>query len=249
MLLVSRRIRQLSSSSKPKSINHGHCRGVPTTIGAVCGNDEHWIFAFGGFTPEIYDSSAAMESICFGSYFTPHSPAARPAFSFLHEGLGVAFGAFNFQVTTAGTLRLQEQIRSAPAEPAPPSGVLAPASPSSVGSSGEPDLTPAEIYCVNCGAHHAADLGDPSDEDSVGSLNVDLIGPEIRDSGAHPTRFLCAAILGDTSGTSNGEENERVTINVSQEAWDRAKAAVTGGNPLPDEASREDLMAYDGFIA
>ena len=62
----------------------------------------------------IYDSSAAKESICFGSFdFTPHSPAAMPSFSSLHEGLGVTFGAFNFHLTPAGTLRLPEQIRSA----------------------------------------------------------------------------------------------------------------------------------------
>ena len=42
-------------------------------------------------------------------------------------------------------------------------------------------------------------------------------------------------------GTAPGA---RMTIQISEAAMNKARAAIRGGIPMPEDASREDLMAY-----
>jgi hypothetical protein len=59
-------------------------------------------------------SSAARESISFGSFsFVPHSPASRPAYSSIHEGLNLSIEDLRFHIKTMGVLRLTDLIYSA----------------------------------------------------------------------------------------------------------------------------------------
>jgi len=217
------------------------CQLAPN-VGTLCAG----VTASVAPTLAIFDSPASGEPICFGSLeFLLHSPASRPAFDSLHEGMDLAFGAFRFHVNTLGALCLPDQIRSALTEPMSPSTTLAPSSPSSVGSSDEPESTPATIFCVDCDAHHIL-----SPVDSVELHDVDSADHGSCNSSAYPTHFLCAAIINsaDVAGNANGGPTNRPTINISPEAWNKAKEALRGSVPMPEDSAWEELMAYHQLL-
>ena len=72
----------------------------------------------------------------------------------------------------------------------------------------------------------------------------------INNHSPHTTRgpiypaHICMA--GPTAATSSAE---RQAIQVSQEAWDRAKDEVNRSVVMPEDASREDLMAYHYLLS
>ena len=217
-------------------------RQLAPSVGNLCAG----VTASAAPTSAIYDSPAAGEPICFGSLdFTPHSPASRPAFSSLHEGMDLAFGAFHFHVNTVGALRLPEQIRSAPAEPTSPSAVLAPSSPSSVGSSGEPDFTPTTIFCVDCDAHHVAE-SEPTPSGITTSTP-----PITRAATAARTRRVFSVRLINSATEPRTRTVKQPTGPPStslRRPGTRQRQALRGSVPMPEDASREDLMAYHNLL-
>ena len=73
----------------------------------------------------IYNSATVEIRQLFGAFdFTLHTPATRPAFDSVGEGISLAIGSFRFQVGQMGTLRMPDQPTApaiAPASWFPPS--------------------------------------------------------------------------------------------------------------------------------
>ena len=72
----------------------------------------------------IYNSTIAEIRQLFGAFdFTVHTPATRPAFESVGDGISLAIGSFRFQVGPLGTLRMPDQPTTpaiAPASCFPP---------------------------------------------------------------------------------------------------------------------------------
>ena len=62
-------------------------------------------------------SPTLEDPICFGSFeFTPHPPSLLPYFNNLQGAGPLAFGSFNYCISSSGVLRLPDPISSGPGE-------------------------------------------------------------------------------------------------------------------------------------
>lgn len=185
-----------------------------------------------------------MSSICFGSVdFTPHSPAFSPAFDALHEGIDLAFGDFRLHANREGILRFPD---SNPLE----GSELASASTTETSSSSSSDYdqdsesSTASIFYDDYDYHSIA-TEESIDYDADRVIDT-LPHRRTRSKNRHETHFAHVCMAGSTAATSSAE---RRTINVSQEAWNRAKDAVDRSVVMPEDATREDMMAYHYLLS
>ena len=196
----------------------------------------------------ISNSTVPEDPICFGSLdFTPR----RPAFDSLSKGVELMLGDLRFCVSKVGVLRLKD---SAPAPATKPTSSSTPTvTPASLPTCppGGPDSTPASVFCIDCDAHHIVGPTNLDECQSGSGMRdaCDCTGYESCNSSDNPThRATLAQVYMAGLGTGNGEVETRTTIIISPEAMARAQAAVNGGVPMAEDATREDLMAYHRLL-
>ena len=174
----------------------------------------------------FHGSTAPTSSIRFGSVeFTPHSPVSSPAFSALDKGVDLAFGDFRFHATREGMLRF----------PNSPPAAKSASTTSSSSSDSDSDSSKSSIYQED-DDYHSIESEEP----------VDYIYDDNTYGTIYPAH-VCMAGPGGSRGVDS--QTERITINVSQEAWDRAKEAVERSLVLPPGASQEELQAYHYLLS
>jgi hypothetical protein len=174
------------------------------------------------------------------------------AFGSLNERTEVTLGELHFRVSALDTIFLPNLIRSTPTDSTRPSVVMEPSSPSSVGSTTQPELTPTSTYCVD--AYHVTSPDDIIRDHEDKSLNYKSCT-----SGMYPICFHCA-IIDKIMGVNNGlratngnagqtdnplteNANDRMLTNISEATWNKARAVIRG-TPMGLEATEEETMAY-----
>ena len=108
----------------------------------------------------LYNSATVEICQLFGAFdFTVHTPATRPAFESVGEGIGLAIGSLCFQVGQMGTLRIPGQ---------PTASAIAPASwfPPPIGTLSELN-TSATAETTDSDNSRESDLGGLATEDGV----------------------------------------------------------------------------------
>ena len=214
------------------------------------------------FDAIYFDSEAAARSITFGSFdFTPHSSMSSLVFKSLHGGLDLAFGDLHFYVSNLGVLRLPNKAHPALEDSTPLSADVTISSTSSVGSSDEAKLEPTPFYCSDCDAYHvAAESGDAVEHDDAGFFSN-------FDRNPRPARFFCAAIdpiTGQEETEARRQERETTeranvealaanarsanVLNITEASWVKARAAILNDTEMPEDATREDLQAYNKLL-
>ena len=184
-------------------------------------------------------------------------------FKSLRGSLDLAFGDLHFYVNNLGVLRLPNQIHPTATDSTKPPATITISSTSSVGSSDEPESASTSIYCSDCDAHHAiTESGVIFEHDSNNFFNdIDNF-----DRNPRPTHLLCAAIDPLTGAEETDErrtEREniekanadalRARVNASvlvipEASWAKARAAVRDNTAMPDDSTREDLLAYNRLL-
>ena len=119
-------------------------------------------------------------------------------------------------------------------------------SPSCSSYSAESSFAP--IFCVECDSYHSVSGVTP-----VGSDYGDFADDESCNSSAYPTpRVIPAQVymadIADNAPPEGTPTGSRVPVPISEAAMARARAAISGGVPMPEDASREELMAYHHLL-
>src|SRR5215216_2231138 len=181
---------------KPKSITMGIDELNPHQLAPSVGIGSADVAASSAPSTAIYNS--AIEDICqlFGAFdFTVHTPATRPAFESVGDGVSLAIGSFRFQVGQMGTLRMPDQ----PTTPA-----IAPASwfPPSIGTLSELNA-PVAVENTVSDSSRDSNLSDLATEDGTYGSGSESFG-----SNNFPNHFMCAVInAGDTSANRGNGGN------------------------------------------
>jgi len=144
----------------------------------------------------IYNSATTEIRQLFGVFdFTVHTPATRPAFESVGDGISLAIGSFRFQVGQMGTLRMPDHPTAPAISPAswfpPPIGTLSELNTSAIAGSTDSD------------SGRGADPGDLATEDGV-------CGPGSESCGSNnfPNHFMCVVInAGDTAANRENGGN------------------------------------------
>ncbi len=141
----------------------------------------------------IYNSATTEIFQLFGAFdFTVHTPATRPAFESVGDGISLAIGSFRFQVGQMGTLRMPYQ----PTAPA-----IAPASwfPPPIDTLSELNAS-TTFENTDSDSSRESNLGDLATEDGAYGSGSESCG-----SNRFPNHFMCVAI--NTGDTTANREN------------------------------------------
>ena len=212
-----------------------------------------------------FDSEAAAKSITFGSFdFTPHSSMSSLVFKSLRGGMDLVFGDLQFYVSNLGVLCLPNKAHPALEDSTSPSDAVTISSTSSVGSSDEAGLEPIPIYCSDCDAYHVAlkssDLMEHDDAGFLGDLdNFDrnprssqffcaLIDPVTNQEETEARRLEREATEKANADALAAKTRNANVLNIPEASWAKARAAILNDTEMPEDATREDLQAYNKLL-
>src|SRR5664279_4813201 len=197
-----------------------------------------------------YSSSTPVEPMFFGSLsFVPHLSAFSPAFDALHEGVNLTFGDFHFHATREGVLRFPDPPRHQATEStvssiASSTPIVATPSPPQIASVGDTESNLAMTIFLDRDSCHPM-----AAEKSVDSDVDDRADSESCNSSRSPVhRMNIAQVYMADSNENITSAGRRTHVTITQETLDRIRAAIAGGTPMPEDAHREDLMAYHRIL-